>query len=353
MRVRIGSRRVLQVTLSIPGAQLSHGARIDLRSITLSMERSEHVALLRSLLTSAPKQPDAPVSVYFCPRPREQHDAGIRTFDGHTSSAPGLEKVERARGIRPNLRAIAETKIVESVASGKGTFATSLPQELRGLPVIVNVKMARHPRDGAAVRFAETARPLGGKKAPVKIVRGIGPRPEQLFRQRDAGGRIVRLAPLAKRHELGLVGTSSRVLNAPGEQRRGAHEQRQKGTVSTLRAGNGNDVSDGCSRHCVQPTTRVLDVARVVSQRYPPRMREVGRTHWVLWLAFMTFACSDDSECPDGETKQEVCLECGPAGGCAKTAEQCARSCKRSDECEGIGQGFRCFDGVCQVGYCE
>ena len=82
-------------------------------------------------------------------------------------------------------------------------------------------------------------------------------------------------------------------------------------------------------------------------------MRAVGRIHWVLWLALMAVACSesDDSECPDGETKQEVCLECGPAGGCGKTAEQCARTCERANECD-LDQGMGCFDGVCQLGYC-
>ena len=98
--------------------------------------------------------------------------------------------------------------------------SVGVAQQQRGLSlpvIVVNVRMARHPRDGAAVRFAETARVLGGKKAPVKIVRVVGLIPKQPFGQRDAGDRIVCVAPLAKRDELGLVGTSARGLDTPRE----------------------------------------------------------------------------------------------------------------------------------------
>ena len=55
------------------------------------------------------------------------------------------------------------------------------------------------------------------------------------------------------------------------------------------------------------------------------------------------------SSCPAGTVSQQVCLECGPAGGCAKQTD-CARACTQDSEC-GAGQA-RCLDGLCQVRGC-
>ena len=50
--------------------------------------------------------------------------------------------------------------------------------------------------------------------------------------------------------------------------------------------------------------------------------------------------------CPAGEVAQQVCLQCGIAGGCAKTAS-CARPCKQDTDCG--AEQTTCTAGLCQV----
>jgi hypothetical protein len=74
---------------------------------------------------------------------------------------------------------------------------------------------------------------------------------------------------------------------------------------------------------------------------------------FLLVTALSMGACSsddDDNDCPDGQTRRNVCLFCGPAGGCGKEAEMCARPCREDADCAGLMLG--CFDGVCQVTGC-
>lgn len=56
------------------------------------------------------------------------------------------------------------------------------------------------------------------------------------------------------------------------------------------------------------------------------------------------------NDCPEGREKQKVCLECGPAGGCATYVDACVLPCTTNEQC---GQGrLSCWDGFCQVGGC-
>jgi len=55
------------------------------------------------------------------------------------------------------------------------------------------------------------------------------------------------------------------------------------------------------------------------------------------------------ASCPAGTVQKQVCLQCGPAGGCAKEAE-CARPCKQTADC--AAEQTSCTDGLCQVVGC-
>jgi hypothetical protein len=78
----------------------------------------------------------------------------------------------------------------------------------------------------------------------------------------------------------------------------------------------------------------------------------VGKLVAIFALGLMGIGCSGGDECPDGRTKQRICVECGPAGGCAKRAEECVQSCATHADCEHVGQGFVCEGGICQVRLC-
>jgi hypothetical protein len=57
------------------------------------------------------------------------------------------------------------------------------------------------------------------------------------------------------------------------------------------------------------------------------------------------------SDCPAGfEPHEDVCLECGPAGGCSKLGTYCVQPCDAATGCQDAG--LSCFDGVCQVSGC-
>jgi hypothetical protein len=73
---------------------------------------------------------------------------------------------------------------------------------------------------------------------------------------------------------------------------------------------------------------------------------------FLLVTALLMGGCSsdDDGDCPDGQTRRNVCLSCGPAGGCGKEEEMCARPCQEAADCADLMLG--CFDGVCQVTMC-
>lgn len=64
--------------------------------------------------------------------------------------------------------------------------------------------------------------------------------------------------------------------------------------------------------------------------------------------------CGSDSDCDDGSVEQRVCVECGPAGGCAKYSEQCAQTCDVTADCErAMPTGpHGCLQGVCQIAGC-
>jgi hypothetical protein len=54
--------------------------------------------------------------------------------------------------------------------------------------------------------------------------------------------------------------------------------------------------------------------------------------------------------CAQGRVEREICVACGPAGGCAETLLVCAQPCDVETACE--SRYFSCIDGVCQEGYC-
>lgn len=78
-----------------------------------------------------------------------------------------------------------------------------------------------------------------------------------------------------------------------------------------------------------------------------------GNTNRYESLAACEATCGSDGACPPNRVPNEACLECGPAGGCARTDEYCALLCTRNTDCEGeqgpLGFGTRCDDalGIC------
>lgn len=60
----------------------------------------------------------------------------------------------------------------------------------------------------------------------------------------------------------------------------------------------------------------------------------------------------DPYPCPGDRSAAEICLACGVAGGCAKSAAVCAKPCEREQDCSDEGALFACVDGWCQVSGC-
>lgn len=55
--------------------------------------------------------------------------------------------------------------------------------------------------------------------------------------------------------------------------------------------------------------------------------------------------------CPPDRVYRNICLSCGPAGGCGKQAEVCAKVCASDSDCSGALRF--CTNGACAVGGCE
>ncbi|HXK17976.1 MAG TPA: BPTI/Kunitz domain-containing protein [Polyangiaceae bacterium] len=55
--------------------------------------------------------------------------------------------------------------------------------------------------------------------------------------------------------------------------------------------------------------------------------------------------------CPTDRPAQSICLECGPAGGCAKQGSFCAQACDDTHPCDSMT--LQCFAGICQAYGCE
>lgn len=55
--------------------------------------------------------------------------------------------------------------------------------------------------------------------------------------------------------------------------------------------------------------------------------------------------------CPEGRVEQEICLECGPAGGCSLAATACATPCDDALDST-CAPGLTCVSGFCQAGGC-
>lgn len=56
--------------------------------------------------------------------------------------------------------------------------------------------------------------------------------------------------------------------------------------------------------------------------------------------------------CPVARSTAEICLACGLAGGCGKSASVCAKPCESPEDCSDEGSLFACVEGLCQVSGC-
>jgi len=71
----------------------------------------------------------------------------------------------------------------------------------------------------------------------------------------------------------------------------------------------------------------------------------------LVGMALLTGCRSDDDDCPGGQTKRNVCVACGPAGGCSEQSEMCVPQCQGPADCSGAL--IACVEGVCQLTGCE
>lgn len=63
----------------------------------------------------------------------------------------------------------------------------------------------------------------------------------------------------------------------------------------------------------------------------------------------------DPGACPPSRVAREICLACGPTGGCSKMATVCALLCDAdagSLVCGELSLPI-CYEGVCQVAFCR
>lgn len=54
--------------------------------------------------------------------------------------------------------------------------------------------------------------------------------------------------------------------------------------------------------------------------------------------------------CPAGRVEREICVECGPAGGCQTLETLCAKECDEGSAA--CPSPLTCVDGACQAGHC-
>jgi hypothetical protein len=55
--------------------------------------------------------------------------------------------------------------------------------------------------------------------------------------------------------------------------------------------------------------------------------------------------------CADGRVEREICVACGPAGGCGQKLLSCAQPCDAQTEC--ASRFFTCVNDVCQQTQCD
>lgn len=60
----------------------------------------------------------------------------------------------------------------------------------------------------------------------------------------------------------------------------------------------------------------------------------------------------DRNPCPEGRVAQQICISCGPAGGCGESIMACALPCTLQEECTGMAT-LGCALGVCQAYGCD
>jgi hypothetical protein len=58
--------------------------------------------------------------------------------------------------------------------------------------------------------------------------------------------------------------------------------------------------------------------------------------------------------CPPNRVLTEICVECGPAGGCGNSTSACAPLCSTDDDCPVTSAGsVGCFNGTCRPIPCD
>jgi hypothetical protein len=62
------------------------------------------------------------------------------------------------------------------------------------------------------------------------------------------------------------------------------------------------------------------------------RLGKVGAVLALAAPSVLVGGCGAD-DCPEGAERKEVCVQCGPAGGCAKMEMQCVQRCSDDDPC--------------------
>jgi hypothetical protein len=63
----------------------------------------------------------------------------------------------------------------------------------------------------------------------------------------------------------------------------------------------------------------------------------------------------DPGACPPNRIAREICLGCGPTGGCTQRATVCALVCDADAGPSVCGESTLpvCYEGVCQVAFCR
>jgi hypothetical protein len=62
----------------------------------------------------------------------------------------------------------------------------------------------------------------------------------------------------------------------------------------------------------------------------------------------------DPGACPPNRIAREICLGCGPTGGCSQRATVCALVCEADAGGDACALSLPvCYEGVCQVAFCR